>query len=103
MKVVDTVERVVLYLLAIPIALIIIRAILNFFDAREGNAVVSFFRSTAETFSLSALNDMFADQGNLQDVALQLAFYGLLVLAVIIVFRVIRAIVTSAQKSRKTD
>lgn len=101
MKVVDFVQRVVLYALIVPVLVILIDATLTFFDSQEDNAVVAFFADAAEAFTPEVLTTMFVDQQYWQTAALAVLFYGLVALLVALVFRLLRAIIATVADMRR--
>jgi uncharacterized membrane protein len=92
MKVLDIVQRVTLLFFLLPVIFIVVDGVLNFFDAREDNAVVSFFAERADASIWEPLETMFAEQGDLQTALLALAFWGIVVGAVALVFKGVRAL-----------
>lgn len=101
MKVVTIVQRVVLYALVVPVLVILIDATLIFFDAQEDNALVAFFADAAELFTPEVLTTVFEDQQYLQTAALALLFYGLLAALVALVFRLVRALISTVADMRQ--
>lgn len=101
MKVVDVVQRVVLYALVVPVLVILIDATLTFFDSQEDNALVAFFADAADAFTPDVLTTVFEDQQYLQTAALALLFYGVLAVLVALVFRVIRALILTVAETRR--
>lgn len=100
MKVVDFVQRVVLFALIVPVVVILIDAALTFFNSQEDNAVVAFFADTAEAFTPEVLTTMFVDQQYWQTAALAILFYGVVAALVALVFRLIRAIIATVADLR---
>lgn len=101
MKVVDVLQRVVLYALVVPVLVILVNATLIFFDAQEDNALVAFFADVAEVVTPGVLTTVFEDQQYLQTAALALLFYGLLAALVALVFRLIRALISTVADTRR--
>lgn len=102
MKVVDIVQRVVLYALIVPVVVILIDAVLTFFDSQEDNALVAFFADAAEALTPEVLTTMFVEQQYWQTAALALLFYGVVAALVALVFRLIRAIIGTVADMRRT-
>lgn len=101
MKVLNVLQRVVLYALVVPVLVILIDATLTFFDSQEDNALVAFFADVADALTPEVLTTVFEDQQYLQTAALALLFYGLLALLVALVFRVIRALIRTVTETRR--
>jgi hypothetical protein len=93
MKAIDIAQKVILYLLGIPVLIVLLDAVFNAFEGQEDNAVVSTVHDLAEVFTPEFTTTMFADQGFGQTALLTLAFYGVVALLVWAVFRGIRAAV----------
>jgi hypothetical protein len=92
MKAIDIAQKVILYLLGIPVLIVLLDAVFNAFDGQEDNSVVRTVHELGELFTPEFTTTMFADQGFGQTALLTLAFYGIVALAVWAVFRGIRAV-----------
>jgi hypothetical protein len=92
MKAIDIAQRVVLYLVLVPVLVIILDGVFMAFEGRQDNVVVATVADLADLFIPEFATTMFADQGPGQTALLALAFYGVVALAVWAVFRGIRSI-----------
>jgi hypothetical protein len=93
MKSIDIAQRIVLWLLTIPVVIVILDAVFNAFDGEEDNPVVAGVRDLGEVVTPEFTTNMFADQGFGQTALLTLAFYGLFALLIWGVFKAIRSAV----------
>jgi hypothetical protein len=92
MKAIDIAQKVILYLLGIPVLIVLLDAVFNAFDGQEDNVVVSTVHDLGDLFTPEFTTTMFAEQGFGQTALLTLAFYGIVALVVWVVFRGIRAV-----------
>jgi hypothetical protein len=97
MKPIDIAQRIILSLLVIPVLFVLLDAVFNAFDAEDDNPVVGFVRDLGDLFTPDFATTMFAEQGFGQTALLTLAFYGVFVLVVWLVFKLIRSAVASSR------
>lgn len=90
MKLVNTIQNLLVALLTIPAAFILLDALLTSFEAPEGNPVVDVIRTGAELFLFDALRTMFVDQGLALTTVLGVVAYALLAVLVLLLFWGIR-------------
>lgn len=95
MRVISGVQRVIMYLLLIPLVAIGLDTLLRAFDAQEGNPIVDGVRRAADTAILEPFRTVFPDQSYLQTALVALAAYGVLTLLVVALFRGLRSLVGS--------
>ncbi|HVM19319.1 MAG TPA: hypothetical protein VM307_05095 [Egibacteraceae bacterium] len=100
MRVLNAIQRIIMYALLVPAVLIIAKVILEAFDARRQNPIVRTIYDGADYFILEPFTDVFPNQSDLQTAAVALAAYGLLVLAVVALFRTLRSLASSRPPSR---
>jgi hypothetical protein len=100
MKVIRTLKSLVLIVLAVPVAVIVVDTVFQFFHAQIANPVVSTLRQAQMAVTPRAVLGMFPNQQYYQTAALALAFYGIVVLAASVVFNLIAAIVARVSKPR---
>lgn len=98
LKILDLLQRVLLYALVVPVVVIILNAILDAFDARSNNPIVDAVRSLADSFTFESFETMFPRQSYIQTALVSLAVYGVVVLLVVLVFRVLRSLLTAASR-----
>jgi flagellar biosynthesis/type III secretory pathway M-ring protein FliF/YscJ len=99
MKAIDIAQRTVLLLLTVPVVVVLLDAVFNAFDGQEDNVVVSTVRDAGDLFTPEFVTNMFAEQGFGQTALLALAFYGVVALAVWVVFRAIRSVARTSSSS----
>ena len=98
LKTLDLLQRVVLYALLVPVVVIILNAILSAFNAQRGNPIVDSIRALADSFTFESFETMFPRQSYIQTALVSLAVYGVVVLLVVVIFRVLRSVITSASR-----
>jgi hypothetical protein len=96
MKLFDAIERLVLLALSVPVLVIILDTVFRFFNARVDNPVVARIRVVQDAVTPQIVESMFPAQDYYQTALLALAVYGLLVLAVVMIFRMITGIAARA-------
>jgi hypothetical protein len=89
-RVVDVVERVVLYALLVPVGSIVAHTALVLLHARPDNPVVENLKWIAAGFIWNPLQSVFSDQTAVQTALVALAFYAVVAFAVVFAFRVVR-------------
>lgn len=100
MRVINAIRRLVLVVLAVPVMAIILDTVFRYFDAQAANPVISTVRRVQGAVTPPVVLWMFPDQQYYQTAALALAFYGILVLVVMVVFRLIAAIAVRVARPR---
>ena len=102
MRAVNAVQRVIMFLLLVPVLAICLDTLLRAFSAQEGNPIVDTVRSAADTFIFETFRTVFPDQTYVQTALVALAGYGIITLIVVALFRGIRSAV-AARPSRSTN
>lgn len=82
-------RRITLYLLTLPVALIVVDAVLRFFDAQLSNSLVRRIYALEDRLTLDILDTIVADQRFLQTAAFNLLFWGIVVAFVIALLRLL--------------
>ncbi|MGH8900370.1 MAG: hypothetical protein ACRDYA_01490 [Egibacteraceae bacterium] len=100
MRVVNAIRRLVLTVLAVPVLAIILDTVFRYFHGQAANPVVSTVRDIQGAVTPPVVVWMFPDQQYDQTAALALAFYGILVLIVTVVFRLIAAVAARVARPR---
>lgn len=95
MRAINAIQRVIMYLLLLPVLAICMDTILRAFDAQEGNPIVDTVRTAADTFIFETFRTVFPDQTYVQTALVALAGYGIITLIVVAVFRGIRSAVAT--------
>lgn len=95
MRAINAVQRVIMYLLLVPVLAIVLDTLLRAFSAQEGNPIVDTVRSAADTFIFETFRTVFPDQTYVQTALVALAGYGIITLIVVALFRGIRSAVSS--------
>ena len=95
MRAVTTIQRIIMYLLLIPVLAICLDTLLRAFSAQEGNPIVDTVRSAADTFIFETFRTVFPDQSYVQTALVALAGYGIITLIVVALFRGIRSAVAA--------
>ena len=95
MRAVNAIQRVIMYLLLVPVLAICLDTLLRAFSAQEGNPIVDAVRSAADTFIFEPFRTVFPDQTYLQTALVALAGYGIITLIVVALFRGIRSAVAA--------
>ena len=98
LKTLDLLQRVILYALLVPVVVIVLNAIFEAFNAQQGNPIVDAIADLADSFTFEAFETMFPRQSYLQTALVSLAVYGAVVVLVVVVFRVLRSLVSSASR-----
>src|SRR5688500_3108955 len=93
MRALNTVQRVLMVLLLIPVAAVCFNVLLRALGAQRSNPIVSTVRRSANVFILDPFTDVFPKQSYLQDGAVALVGYGLIALLIVGIFRLIRSFV----------
>lgn len=100
MPIVDLVQRIVLGLVLVPVAVVLLDVALELGGAVQTNPVVSFIDDLARTATPRPLTTMFPDQGPVQTALLVCAMYGLIAAVLGGVFRLVRLAVAASRRSR---
>lgn len=95
MRAINAIQRVIMYLLLLPVLAICMDTILRAFNAQEGNPIVDTVRRAADTFIFETFRTVFPDQTYVQTALVALAGYGIITLIVVAVFRGIRSAVAA--------
>lgn len=95
MRAINAIQRVIMYLLLIPVLAICLDTLLRAFDAQEGNPIVDSVRTAADTFIFETFRTVFPDQSYVQTALVSLAGYGIITLIVVLAFRGVRSAVAS--------
>lgn len=93
MRVLNAVRRVLLLLVMIPVIAIVLDTLLQAFNARPRNPIVSTVHDFANIFIIDAFKTVFPEQGYVQNALVALAAFGVLALLIIFIFRGLRAMV----------
>lgn len=80
-------------LVMIPVIAIVLDTLLQAFNARARNPIVSSIRDFADIFIIDAFKTVFPDQSYVQNALVALAAFGVLALLIIFIFRGLRAMV----------
>lgn len=99
MPIVDLVQRIVLGLVAVPVALVLLDVALDLAGAVQTNPVVSSIDDLANAVTPQALTTMFPDQGPVQTALLVCGMYGLIAAVLAGVFRLVRLAVAARRRS----
>ena len=92
MRALNTVQRVLMVLLLIPVAAVSFNVLLRALGAQRSNPIVSTVRSTANVFILDPFTDVFPKQSYLQDGMVAVVGYGLIALLIVGIFRLLRSL-----------
>ncbi|MGH3924109.1 MAG: hypothetical protein ACRDTT_14795 [Pseudonocardiaceae bacterium] len=101
MRVINALRRLTLVVLAVPVLAIVIDTVFRYFHAQAANPVVGTVRQVQSAVTPPVVLWMFPDQQYYQTAALALAFYGILVLGVTVVFRLIAAVAARVVRPRR--
>jgi hypothetical protein len=100
MRVIKAAKRLVLLVLAVPVLAIILDTVFRYFHGQVANPVIRTVRQIQRAVTPPVMLWMFPNQQYYHTAALVLAFYGILILAVMAFFRLITAIATRIAKPR---
>lgn len=100
MRVINALKRLALLVLAVPVLAIILDTVFQRFHAQIANPVVRTVRQVHTAVTPPVVRWMFPDQQYYQTAALALAFYGILVVVVVVLFGLIAAIAARMPKPR---
>jgi hypothetical protein len=103
MRAINAVQRLVMYLLLIPVLAVIFDTLLRAFNAQEDNPIVATVRTVADTFIFETFRTVFPDQTYVQTALVTLAGYGIITLIVVAVFRGIRSGVAAVPPRASRD
>ncbi len=100
MGLIGVTRRITLYLLTVPVALIVLDAVLRFFDAQLSSALVRRIYALEDRLTPDALDTIVADQSFLQTAAFNLLFWGIVVAFVIALLRLLESGSSRRRSSR---
>ena len=100
MRILATVQRILMWLLVIPVAAIALDVLLRALGAQRANPIVGAVRRTAGVFILDPFTDVFPKQSYVETGVVALVGYGLIALLIVGVFRLIRSIIAARPPAR---
>lgn len=95
MRILASVQRVVMLLLAVPPVAIALNALLRAMEAQRDNPIVAAVRGVAEFFILESFTTVFEDQSYMQTAVVALIGWGVIALLVLGLFRAVRSAAAS--------
>lgn len=101
MAIIALIERILLWLVAVPVAFVILDVVLELGGAVATNPIVAFVDDTAALATPSPLTTIFPDQGPVLTAALVCLMYGLVAMLIAGLFRLVRQAVAAASARRQ--
>ena len=93
MRLLNALRRIILLLLAIPVVIICLHALLRALGAQRQNPIVSAIRGARDQFVLPVFRTVFAGRSPLRDEIVTLVAIGVVALAVVFLFRALASMV----------
>ena len=103
MRILNTVQRIILLLVLIPVAAICLNVVLTALGAQRENPIVSAVHRTANFFILEPFRDVFANQDYVQDAVIALIGYAVFAALIVALFRGLRSIATANRARAATS
>jgi hypothetical protein len=103
MRAINAVQRLVMYLLVVPVLAVCSDTLLRAFNAQEDNPIVAAVRTAADIFIFDTFRTVFPDQTYVQTALVTLAGYGIITLIVVVVFRGIRSAAAAVPRRPARD
>lgn len=89
-----------MYALLVPVGVIVLDTILAAFNAQETNPIVGAIDSFADAFTFEVFETMFPRQSYVQTALVALAVYGVVAVLVVLLFKVLRAVLSGPSKGK---
>lgn len=102
-RMLDVIESVLLWLIAVPVVVIVVDTALTFFEGRPGNPIVAFFSDGADALTPVPVEDLLVDQTYWQTALLALAAYALVVVLFVVLFRALRKLATALEQPAEAE